>query len=297
MKPAPFDYTVADSVEGAVEALARGGEDAKVLAGGQSLVPMLNFRLNRPTLLVDVNRIPSLAGVEEAGKEAIRVGALTRHHALETDATVARRLPALHAAMGYVAHLAVRNRGTTGGSLSHADPAAELPMMARLLDARITTASPSGGRTLDAGEFFLGPLFTALEPDELVTSIELAVPAEGHGWDFQEVARCHGDFALAAIAVTLALAKGKVGEARIAMMGVGETPLRAPEAEAVLAGQAVDEALAAEAAEAVRGAAEPMSDLHASSEYRRHLIGVLARRAGLRAWERANGREPEGGKA
>jgi len=291
MKPAPFDYTVADSVEGAVEALARGGEDAKVLAGGQSLVPMLNFRLNRPTLLVDVNRIPSLAGVEEAGKEAIRVGALTRHHALETDATVARRLPALHAAMGHVAHLAVRNRGTAGGSLSHADPAAELPMVARLLDARITTASPSGGRTLDAGEFFLGPLFTALEPDELVTSIELTVPAEGHGWDFQEVARRHGDFALAAIAVTLTLESGKVGEARIAMMGVGETPLRASEAEALLAGQAVDEALAAEAAEAVRSAVEPMSDLHASSEYRRHLIGVLAKRAVLRAWDRANGRD------
>jgi len=291
MKPAPFDYTVADSVEGAVEALARGGEDAKVLAGGQSLVPMLNFRLNRPTLLVDINRIPSLAGVEEAGKEAIRVGALTRHHALETDATVARRLPALHAAMGHVAHLAVRNRGTTGGSLSHADPAAELPMVARLLDARITTASPSGGRTLDAGEFFLGPLFTALEPDELVTSIELTVPAEGHGWDFQEVARRHGDFALAAIAVTLTLESGKVGEARIAMMGVGETPLRASEAEAMLAGQAVDEALAAEAAEAVRSTVEPMSDLHASSEYRRHLIGVLAKRAVLRAWDRANGRD------
>lgn len=291
MKPAPFDYVAADSVEAALDALARGGEDAKVLAGGQSLVPMLNFRLNRPTLLVDVNRIPDLAYVEE-GDDSIRVGALTRHHALETSEAVARRLPALAEAMRHVAHLAVRNRGTIGGSLSHADPAAELPMMVRLFDARLTVASPGGTRTVEAADFFLGPLSTALAPDELVTAVELPVPPAGHGWDFQEVARRHGDFALAAIGVTLTVEGGAVAQARIGMMGVDETPMRAPEAEAMLTGRALDDALVAEAAEAVRAAVEPMSDLHASADYRRHLIGVLAKRALARSWDRADGRTP-----
>jgi carbon-monoxide dehydrogenase medium subunit len=288
MKPAAFDYVVADSVEAAVAALADAGGDAKILAGGQSLVPMLNFRLLRPSLLVDINRIPGLAFVADDGG-AIRVGALTRHHRLETSSLVARGLPVVACAMRHVAHLAVRNRGTIGGSLAHADPAAELPLLALLLDASLVVASPSGRRTVAARDFFLGALTVALAADEMLAEVVLPKPPAGCGWGFAEVARRHGDFALAAVAATLAVAGGAVGQARIAMTGVGETPRRAGEAEALLAGRALDRRALDDAIAAVRAAAEPPTDLHASSDYRRHLVGVLAGRALADAWRRARG--------
>jgi carbon-monoxide dehydrogenase medium subunit len=286
MKPPPFEYRVAQSVEAAVAALAEAGGDAKVLAGGQSLVPMLNFRLLRPSVLVDINRVPGLSYIKDTGGE-IRVGALTRHHQLETSPVIAEHLPVLRAAMMHVAHLAIRNRGTIGGSLTHADPAAELPMMALLLDATIVIASPKGRRTVAAREFFLGALSVALEADELVTEIVFPKLPPGTGWRFEEVSRRHGDFALAAVAVTLTVAEGKVAEARIAIAGADEKAVRASEAEALLKGRALEPKLLDAASEAARACVTPNSDLHASADYRRHLVEVLTAKALAAAWERA----------
>ena len=229
MKPPPFEYLAADSVDAAVQALADSGGDGKIIAGGQSLLPMLNFRLLRPSVLVDINRIPDLAYVRDDG-DRIRIGPLTRHHALEISNIVATELPVLHEAMGYVAHLAIRNRGTIGGSLSHADPAAELPMMSLLLDARLEVQSPAGRRTIEAQDFFLGALTTALEDGEMLVEVNLPKLRKGTGWAFEEVARRSGDFALACVAVTLNADGGKISDVRIGMMGVGETPMLATEA-------------------------------------------------------------------
>jgi carbon-monoxide dehydrogenase medium subunit len=286
MKPPPFEYLAADSVDAAVQALADSGGDGKIIAGGQSLLPMLNFRLLRPSVLVDINRIPDLAYVRDDG-DRIRIGPLTRHHALEISNIVATELPVLHEAMGYVAHLAIRNRGTIGGSLSHADPAAELPMMSLLLDARLEVQSPAGRRTIEAQDFFLGALTTALEDGEMLVEVNLPKLRKGTGWAFEEVARRSGDFALACVAVTLNHDDGKISDVRIGMMGVGEMPMRATEAERLLAGQRYSDAVVAAAVEAIRVAVEPNTDLHASSAYRRHLVGILAQRAIAKAWDRA----------
>jgi len=286
MKPPPFEYRVADSVEAAVTTLAATAGEAKIIAGGQSLVPMLNFRLLRPAILVDINRIRGLAYIKDEGG-AIRVGALTRHHQLERSPVIAEHLPVLSAAMAHVAHLAIRNRGTIGGSLSHADPAAELPMMALLLDATLGIASPKGRRTVAARDFLLGALSVALEADELVTEIVFPKLPANTGWGFEEVSRRHGDFALAAVAATLTVAEGRISAARIAIAGADEKAVRAGEAETLLQGKALEPALLAAAAEAARACVTPNTDLHASSDYRRHLVGVLTAKALTAAWERA----------
>jgi carbon-monoxide dehydrogenase medium subunit len=288
MKPAAFDYVVADSIDAAVKALAAAGGEAKLIAGGQSLVPMLNFRLLRPSILVDVNRIPGLAFIEET-TDAIHVGALTRHHQLETSPAIARHLPVLAAAMAHVAHLAIRNRGTIGGSLSHGDPAAELPMLALLLDAALDIASASRRRTVAAKDFFLGALTVDLAADEMVTRIVFPKLPPATGWGFAEVARRSGDFAIAAVAATLTVADGTIEQARIAVTGVDETAKRAAEAEALLAGRTLTPELIDAATAAVRAGVTPATDLHASSDYRRHLVGVLAGRALTAAWRRACG--------
>ena len=284
MKPAAFEYIVADSVEMAVASLAQAG-DAKIIAGGQSLVPMLNFRLLRPSVLVDINRIPDIAYVREDGG-VIRIGALTRHHQLETSPVIARHFPVLTEAMAHVAHLAIRNRGTIGGSLSHADPAAELPMMALLLDAELRVVSASGARTVAARDFFRDALSVDLAEDEIVTEVVLP-KLPNTGWGFAEVARRSGDFALAAVAATLTLSDGKIARARVAMTGVAPTARRVTEAERLLIGQRLDDGVDSDVIEAVRAATEPPTDLHASAEYRRHLVGVLAGRALAAAWGRA----------
>ncbi len=284
MKPPPFDYVVADSVEAAVAVLGQG--DAKIIAGGQSLVPMLNFRLLRPAVLVDINRIPDLADVREDA-DAIRIGALTRHHQLETSPVIAAHFPVLTEAMTHVAHLAIRNRGTIGGSLSHADPAAELPMMALLLDAELRIVSACGVRTVAARDFFRDALSVDLAEDEIVTDVVLPKLPPNTGWGFEEVARRSGDFALAAVAVTLTLADGKIAQARIAMTGVAPTARRGADAERLLVGQRLDGGIGSDVIDAVRAATEPPADLHASSDYRRHLVGVLAARALTAAWGRA----------
>jgi CO/xanthine dehydrogenase FAD-binding subunit len=289
MKPAAFDYVIADSVDMAIESLARAGGSARIIAGGQSLVPMLNFRLLRPSILIDINRIPGLAYINET-ESNIYVGALTRHHELETSSIIADHLPILACAMTHVAHLAIRNRGTVGGSLSHADPAAELPMMAVLLDVELHIASTTGRRSVAARDFFLGALTVDLTDDDVVTEIVLPKLPPGTGWGFEEVARRRGDFAIAAAAATLTLSGGMIAQARIALTGVGPTSLRAIEAETLLNGRALDSRLIGEVTDAVRSAIEPETDLHASSDYRRHLAGVLAGRAVEAAWRRANER-------
>ena len=291
MKPAAFEYVVAESIDAAIAALAAADGEAKILAGGQSLVPMLNFRLLRPSILVDINRIPDLAFIEEEA-DAIVVGALTRHHRLETSPVIARHLPVVAEAMRHVAHLAIRNRGTIGGSLSHADPAAELPMLALLLDATLQVVSPAGPRTIAARDFFLGPLTVDLAPDELLTRMVIPKLPQASGWGFIEVARRSGDFALAAVAATLTLRDGAIGEARIAMTGVDQTAKRASEAEALLAGRTLTPELIDSAVAAIRANVNPPTDLHASSDYRRHLVGVLAGRALTDAWRRARGEQP-----
>jgi len=288
MKPAAFDYVVAESIEAAVAALAAADGEAKILAGGQSLVPMLNFRLLRPAILVDINRIPDLAFIE-ARAEDIAIGALTRHYRLETSPVIAAHLPVVAEAMRHVAHLAIRNRGTIGGSLSHADPAAELPMLALLLDATLQVASSAGLRTIAAQDFFLGPLTVDLAGDEMVTRITIPKLPPATGWGFVEVARRSGDFALAAAAATITLRDGTIAEARIAMTGIDETAKRASEAEALLNGQTLTPDLIDAAIAAVRAGVNPPTDLHASTDYRRHLIGVLVGRSLADAWRRAGG--------
>jgi aerobic carbon-monoxide dehydrogenase medium subunit len=278
MKPAPFAYAAPRSVEEAVALLAAENGEAKLLAGGQSLVPMLNFRLLEPALLIDINGVVGLDGIAET-PDGLRIGALVRHRALETSPLVAARFPIIPAAMAEVAHLAIRNRGTIGGSLAHADPAAELPLLALLLEARLLAVSVRGRRTLAARDFFAAALTTALEPDELVAEIALPGLPERHGWGFAEFARRAGDFALAAVGAIVALEAGRCRVARIALGGVGPTPLRADAAEALLRGASPDEAAIAAAARAAAESAQPASDLHASAEYRRHLVEVLARRA------------------
>jgi len=286
MKPAPFDYIAATSVDMAAASLAEAGDDAKIIAGGQSLVPLLNFRLLRPSILVDINPIGTLAFITETATD-IRIGALTRHHQLETSPVIARHLPVLSCAMAHVAHLAIRNRGTIGGSLAHGDPAAELPMMALLLDAELHIASVSGTRTLAAGDFFLDALTVDLAADEIVTEIVLPKLPPRTGWGFAEVARRHGDFALAAAAATLSIAADSITEVRIALTGIGRTALRVAAAEKLIVGQTLRADVSNQVVEAVRAAIEPETDLHASSDYRRHLAGVLTSRALAAAWRRA----------
>jgi carbon-monoxide dehydrogenase medium subunit len=290
MKPPPFDYVVAESVEAAVAALARAQGDAKIIAGGQSLVPMLNFRLLKPSLLVDINRIPDLAYIKEHDG-ALVIGALTRHHQVETSPLIARHFPVMAEAMRHVAHLAIRNRGTIGGSLSHADPAAELPMLALLLDGELHIVSSTGRRTVAVCEFLRGALTVDLADDELLTAIRLPKLPPSTGWGFAEVARRGGDFALAAVAATVTVTDNVISEARVAMMGIGETAQRASDAEALMGGRALEPALLDAVTDAVRASVAPNTDLHASSDYRRHLVGVLARRTLTAAWQRARGGE------
>jgi CO/xanthine dehydrogenase FAD-binding subunit len=282
MKPAPFDYVRASTVDEAVAALAASNGEAKVLAGGQSLVPMLNFRIVDTPIFVDINGIQDLDRIEETTDGGLRIGALARHFALETSDLVKDRFPVLHEAMKHVAHLAIRNRGTIGGSLSHADPAAELPTMAVLLDAKIITARASGGREIAAADFFVAPLTTTLEPDEIIVAVELPGLVPGTGWGFEEFAQRRGDFAVAGVSAIVSMDGKSVTESRIALMGLHDTPVRAHAAEAALLDDGIDAAAAA-----ARLDAEPMNDLHGSADYRRHLAEVLTRRVLTAAMERA----------
>lgn len=290
MKPASFDYVRAESVEQAVQALAQADSDGKVIAGGQSLMPMMNFRLVKPSVLVDINRIPGLDRIEQRGSR-LALGALVRHRMTAADRLIATQIPVLHHAMKHVAHLTVRNRGTFCGSVCHADPAAEMPMMTLLLNGAIQIASPRGTRVVAAEDFFVSSLVTCLESDEVVTEIEIDTFPAGTGWGFEEFARRHGDYALAAVAVTMARRDGVVSAPRIALMGVGEMPMRMFALEAMLDGRELTDDLIGEVAAVLRDEITPNSDLHGSADYRRHLAGALTRRALSAAWSRAGVRE------
>jgi carbon-monoxide dehydrogenase medium subunit len=291
MKPAAFDYVVPDSLEAAVEALAAANGDGKVMAGGQSLMPLLNFRMARPSVVVDLSCIPGLSFIE-LRDDTVAIGALTRHADLEFSNLIAAKLPVMAAAMPHVAHLAIRNRGTIGGSISHADPAAELPMLAVFYGATIKVQGPGGRRDIAAEAFFVSALANCLEPEEIVFEIEFPVLTSHPGWAFEEVARRFGDFALACIAVSLALQDGRIADARVAVMGVAETPLRLRKAEQALRGAPDGPQTAAQFSEVVRACLSPADDIHVSAEYRTNLIGALAEKALLKAWSRAAGAGP-----
>lgn len=288
MKPAPFEYIRSGSLDEALAAMSAHAGDAKALAGGQSLVPAMNFRLAQPAVLVDLNRVPGLDHLD-ASAGGLRLGAMTRHRALERSARVRAEAPLVADAMPHVAHIPIRTRGTLGGSLAHADPAAELPAVMLALEAKIEVRSVRGVRTIPAGDFFTGLFATALEADELVTEVTVPTRPAGEGWAFDEVARRHGDFALAGVAAVLTLdARGAVSSARVALFSVHERPVLAASAARVLLGELpTPQAVAAAAEAAATQDADPASDIHASAAYRRHLTRVLVGRALSRAAERA----------
>ena len=288
MKPARFDYHAPQSIDQAVELLARYGGDAKVLAGGQSLMPMLNFRLSRPAALVDVNRIPALAYVREEDG-AVAFGAMTRQRTIEFSPLVARRLPLLLEATRWVGHLPIRSRGTIGGSIAHADPSAEYPAVLTALDGDVVVQGPRGRRRLKPRALFETYLTTSLAPDELLVEVRLPGAPPGAGYAFEEFARRHGDFAIVGIAALIVRDGDRCTAARLASAGAAPVPVRLRAAEEILErgglGDAVIEAAAARAADLV----DPDSDVHASADYRRHLTRVLTSRALKRAVERTKG--------
>ena len=294
MKPAPFEYHAPRSLDEALALLADHADEAKPLAGGQSLIPAMNFRLATPAVLVDLNAIPELQFIKANGR-GISIGGMTRHRALERSDEIARVAPLVHETMPFIAHLAIRTRGTLGGSLAHADPAAELPAVMVALDARIGLRSRGGSRRVAAGDFFTGLFATAIGPGELIVDIEIPALMEGgserRGWAFEEIARRHGDFALVGVACAVSLdGNGRCSSARIVLLSVGDRPMVAERAAAALSGQAPSpEAIRAAAEAAGREDIDPTSDIHASSRYRRQLASVLTRRALERAFGRAMG--------
>jgi carbon-monoxide dehydrogenase medium subunit len=286
VKPAPFAYLAARSVPECLAVLAEHGDEAKVLAGGQSLVPMLALRLARPEHLVDVNRIAELAAVHRDNGSLV-VGATTRHAVLEHDAEIAAAVPLLARVAPYIGHFQIRNRGTLGGSLAHADPAAELPAVARVLDAEIEVAGPGGVRRVPAADFFEGVFTTSLHPDELVTAVRFPVWGPGSGFAVEEVARRHGDFAIVGALAAVQVRVGRLDRVAVALTGMGSVPERAADVERELTGAAVaDLDLVAAGEQAVAGL-EPAADVHAGAAYRRKVAAALVTRALSNAVEEA----------
>jgi carbon-monoxide dehydrogenase medium subunit len=279
MKPAPFNLLRPRSVDEALALLQAHGDDAKILAGGQSLVPLMNFRLAQPRNLIDLNGVRGLDEIK-LSDQTLSLGAMVRQRDVERSPAIAERLPILREAIEQVAHPAIRNRGTVGGSLVHADPSAELPLLAVALDAIFHLRSARARRSVAARDFYQGYLITDIAPDELLVEIDLCLPPPACGWCCTEIARRHGDFALVAVAVLLGRGTdGRVDFARVALGGVGPAPLRATAAEEALSGNRPEAETFQRAAEAAAQEVEPPADIHASSGYRRHLTTVLVRRA------------------
>jgi len=280
MKPAPFEYFAPLELQEALDLLERYGDEAKILAGGQSLMPLMNLRLARPGLIIDINRLSSLDTITATPEGGLTIGALTRQRALERSKIVQEQNPILAAAMPLIGHFQIRNRGTIGGSLVHADPAAELPAVSLLLGAEFLLRSKSAVRVVPAAEFFLSYLTTAIRPAELLTEIRLPKWPSGEAWAVQEIARRKGDFALIGVALRAELdAVETVQKAVIVMFGVGGKPLRMERAEAILKGRRISEAFLRELSGVVAEELQPDSDIHASAAYRKEVGGVLVRRA------------------
>jgi carbon-monoxide dehydrogenase medium subunit len=288
MKPAPFEYHAPDSLEAALELKAQHGDEGKALAGGQSLIPAMNFRVAQPTLLIDLNNIPELRYIKKPNG-AVHIGAMTLQATAEHDPLVAKHAPLLHEAIPNIAHSQIRNRGTIGGSLAHADPASELPVIALALGARFCAQSKTAERWIEARDFFAGLFATSLQPDEFLVEIVFPEMPAGTGYCFTEIARRHGDYAMAGLAAVLSLdASGKIASAKLVYLNVGDGPLEAAQAEVSLAGKQPDAAAFKEAARiASQNDMAPYGNVHATPEYQRHLSAVLTERALATAAQRA----------
>jgi carbon-monoxide dehydrogenase medium subunit len=281
MKLPPVDYEAPTSTTEALDLLAEYEDEASVLAGGQSLIPLLALRLARPAVLIDINGIDELSGISAAGGW-VTVGATTREYMAEESADIGGRVPLLAAALPFIGHEAIRSRGTIGGSIAHSDPAGELPAVARALDAEMVVRSQAGERVVPAADWFQGYFQTARQPDELLVQVRFPTAGPGTGTSFLEVARRHGDFAIVGLATSLTLSDGTISEARLAFAGLSDAPLRATAAEEVLAGQRPSEELFDRAARRAVEDVEPPTDLNGSADYRKTVAATLVRR-GLRA--------------
>ncbi|MFP3855236.1 MAG: FAD binding domain-containing protein [Anaerolineales bacterium] len=292
MKPAPFKYERPLSIEEALELLSNSDGDVKLLAGGQSLVPAMNFRIMQPSVLIDLNRVEGLDYLEQTEEGGLRIGAMTRQAAVEKHPMVAESAPLLNQAMPLIAHPQIRNRGTIGGSMVHADPAAELPVVAVAVGAEFTIQGQTGERTLSAEEFFQGMFTTAVGPDELLVEVHFPPNPEKTGWSFQEIARRHGDYAMAGIAAGVTLdAKGDCKSARLVYLNVGDGPVEAVESARILIGHEDSGELFEEVAHHVTDhVVFPFGNVHATPEYQSHLARVLTVRALSEAWQRAGQR-------
>jgi carbon-monoxide dehydrogenase medium subunit len=286
VKPARFDYHDPSSFDEAVERLADAGPDAKVMAGGQSLMPLMNMRLVRAPVIVDINRVEG-AGYVKAWDGGLAFGATCRQRALEWDALVGERLPILKSAARHIGHVQIRSRGTVCGSIAHADPAAELPALALAMDAEMEVRSKRGSRAIPAAAFFVDYLTTALEPDEILVETRFPASSPGMAWSFQEVSRRHGDFAIVGIVAGLAVSGNAISDARLSYFGVAGAPVRARQVEDQLRGQPPGGETFAAAAAAVRPLLDPPSDVHATAAYRRSVAGVLTQRALTEAWNQS----------
>jgi carbon-monoxide dehydrogenase medium subunit len=293
MKPAPFEYQAPATLDAALDLLAQAGGEAKLLAGGQSLIPVMNFRLAEPALLIDLNKLAELDFIRRDADGTLRIGAMTRQRRLERDPLVATAAPLLREAVPFIAHPQIRNRGTFGGSLAHADPAAELPALAVALGARLRLRRAGGDRWVEAGDFFAGLFATALEPDEILVEAALPPLPARTGCAFLEVARRHGDYAQVGVAALVTLEEsGRCREARLVYLSVGDAPVVAREAARLLAGEELSPAAVAAAAEKAAGdEMNPREDVHATPDFKRHLARVLTRRALHKAAERARSGE------
>ena len=290
MKPAPFEYYAPHSIEPALDLMSQHAGEAKILAGGQSLVPAMNFRVVQPSALIDLNRVEELSYVREVDK-VLRIGAMTRERQLEFNPLISRWAPLLKEAAPHIAHPQIRNRGTIGGSIVNADPAAELPVLMLALRARLKAKSVSGERWIDAQDFFMGMFTTALEPDEILVEIELPASPSRTGWSFMEVAPRAGDYALMGVAALVTLDENKRCEhSRLVYLNAGEGPVEAKEAEKLLIGESLDDGLIESAASKVsEHEINPFGNIHASPEFQRHLANVLTKKALKQATQRAEG--------
>jgi CO/xanthine dehydrogenase FAD-binding subunit len=285
MKPAPFKYIAATSLQHALSLKAEHGDDAKFLAGGQSLMPTMNFRLAQPAILIDINGIDGVAGIRAGGS---RIGALTRYCTLQRDAEFARAFPLIAEALPHIAHPQIRNRGTIGGNLSHADPASELPAIAVALQARFHVQAAKHERLVEAPDFFLGALTTDLQPDEMLVEIELPLLRPRTGCCFMEIARRRGDFAIVGVAAMVTLGEHDAcSNVRLAFCGVGETPVDASSATDALIGHELTEEIASDVAAVVQAMLDPGGSIHGTADYQRHIAGVLTERALTTAYQRA----------